>query len=239
MKTQINKRQELVERVSVKARLAAASVLCLAGGVGMTYSLTQASASEYSLSGASVELNGQSNGTATVALKTSTARTYVDFQGTWSTHEVVDTGETQTNYLTLSSMAMSGSSALSYNASNGVCTFVPLDGSVASVAAGGNVMTATYTVDKDGNYNITLFCDNAEDLKELDKLWNVIFQIKDEKVLNKAISVIFKIYKSKEQVEKLMNKCNDLIKDEKSTNEIIDKCFSILRIIIIESEKKT
>ena len=98
--------------------------------------------------------------------------------------------------------------------------------------------SAFYTVDKDGNYNITLFCDNAEDLKELDKLWNVIFQIKDEKVLNKAISVIFKIYKSKEQVEKLMNKCNDLIKDEKSTNEIIDKCFSILRIIIIESEKK-
>ena len=96
---------------------------------------------------------------------------------------------------------------------------------------------AFYISDKDDNYDITLFCDDVEDLKELDKLWNVIFQIKDEIVLNKAISIIFKLYKSKDQIEKLLNKCNNLIKAEKTTNEIVDKCLKFLRKIIIESEK--
>jgi hypothetical protein len=49
-------------------------------------------------------------------------------------------------------------------------------------------------------------------VEELDKLWKIIFQIKDKKVLNTAINIIFNIYKSKDETNKLLNKCNDLIK---------------------------
>ena len=42
----------------------------------------------------------------------------------------------------------------------------------------------------------------------MDKLWNVIFQLKDEKVLNKAINTIFNLYKNKDQLGNLLNKCN-------------------------------
>ena len=94
-----------------------------------------------------------------------------------------------------------------------------------------------YTIDNDDNYDIKLLCDNVEQLKDLDKLWNVIFQLKDEKVLNKSIEILFNIYQSKDQTEKLLNKCNELIKDEKTSSEIIDKCFKILRTIIVELEK--
>ena len=95
-----------------------------------------------------------------------------------------------------------------------------------------------YTIDNDDNYyNIELLCDNIEQLKDMDKLWNVIFQLKDEKVLNKSIDILFNIYQSKDQTEKLLNKCIELIKDEKSTSEIRDKCFKILRSVIIELEK--
>ena len=40
----------------------------------------------------------------------------------------------------------------------------------------------------------------------MDKLWNVILQLKDEKVLNKPIVILFNIYQNKEQTEKILNK---------------------------------
>ena len=92
---------------------------------------------------------------------------------------------------------------------------------------------------KDDKFDIILLCKSVEDVQELDKFWNIIFQIKDEKVLNKAISIIFNIYKSKDETNKLLNKCNDLIKKENTTIEIADKCFKLLRMIIIESEKNS
>ena len=100
-----------------------------------------------------------------------------------------------------------------------------------------NDKNIVYIIDPYDNYDITVLSDNIDDLKEMDKLWNVIFQLKDEAVLNKSISIIFNLYKSKDQIEKLLNKCTKLIKGEKTTSEIIDKCFKILRTIIIESEK--
>ena len=91
--------------------------------------------------------------------------------------------------------------------------------------------------DRDDNYDIHLVCNGVDDLEEMDKLWNVIYQLKDEKVLNTAITIILSLYKNKNELEKLLIKCKELIKDEKTTKEIIDKCFKILRTIIIESEK--
>ena len=79
--------------------------------------------------------------------------------------------------------------------------------------------------------------EDIDKLNGLDKLWNVILKIKEEKVLTVAINIIFQLYKNK-YVEKLLEKCSFLIKDEKANSEVIDKCIILLKLIIIESEKK-
>ena len=86
------------------------------------------------------------------------------------------------------------------------------------------------------NENEILEVENIEELKGLDKLWNIIFQIKDEKTLSVGISKIFQIYKNK-NLDKLLEKCSNLIKEENATSETIDKCVMILKLIIVESEK--
>jgi len=88
---------------------------------------------------------------------------------------------------------------------------------------------------KDMEYEIVDVVD-IDELKGLDKLWNMIFQIKEEKVLTVAINIIFQIYNNK-NIEKLLEKCNNLIKEENTPPETIDKCLILLKLIIIESEK--
>ena len=94
-----------------------------------------------------------------------------------------------------------------------------------------------YKITNNDKYEIKLKCENIESIKEMDKLWNIIFKIRDEDILNKAIEIIYNIYNNKEQLIKLQNKCIELIKDESTKSEIIDKCFKILKNIIIQSEK--
>ena len=88
---------------------------------------------------------------------------------------------------------------------------------------------------KEFDYEI-LDVENIDNLEGLDKLWNIIFQIKEEKVLSLSINVIFQLYKNK-YMEKLLEKCNNLLKGEDSKSEIIEKCLILLKLIIIESEK--
>lgn len=178
MQTRINKTKNIFNKISSRTCLVASGVLCLAGSVGMTYGFTHASSSEYSLTGSNVTLDGTNDGSATVALKTSVARTYVAVQGTFSLHEVVEPTATETSYLSLSGMTRGGSTALNYGATNGTGIWTPdpgMDG--MSVAAGGEVMTATYTVDKDtpaGTYKISFsdgtftYDNNGTDLDEAD-----------------------------------------------------------------------
>lgn len=157
MNLQTHKTTKVIKKIPTGAYWAMAGVVCLAGSIGTICQFTKASSSEYSLTGNSVELNGQSDGTATVALKTSVARTYVAIQGTWSLHEVVTTGATQTSYLSLSGMKRGGSITASYG-TNGVTAWTPEDGIGMPVVAGGEVLTATYTVDKDtpaGTYKVS------------------------------------------------------------------------------------
>ena len=141
--------KKITKKIPCKTCLALSGALFLAGSIGTTYHLTQASAAEYSLTGSSVALDGTNAGSATVKLKTSVAHTYVAIQGTWSQHEVVNNNATQTSYLTLSGMKRGGT----------IATWTPGVGEEGlSVAAGGEVLTATYSVNKDtpaGTYKIT------------------------------------------------------------------------------------
>ena len=85
------------------------------------------------------------------------------------------------------------------------------------------------------NYEI-MDIENIDEIKGLDKLWNIVFQIKKEKVLSVAINIIFQIYKN-QYIEKLLEKCSHLIKEDNSPSEAIEKCIILLKLIIIESEK--
>ena len=117
-----------------------------------------------------------------------------------------------------------------------------------SIFLGINSTNICYIIDSNDNYDIKLSCNTVEEIKDLDKFWNIIFQLKEEKVLNKAINIIFNIYKSKNEIEKLLHKCKELINENNSSdnnetkninnlNEVINKCFKLLRMIILESEK--
>ena len=98
------------------------------------------------------------------------------------------------------------------------------------------------STEKEGEYNIKNIS-NIDELIGLDKLWNIIFQINEEKSLNLAINVLYQIYKN-ENIEKLILKCNDYIlkenkeqEQEKNKFNIIEKYITLMRLIIIESEK--
>ena len=108
-----------------------------------------------------------------------------------------------------------------------------------SIFLGLNSTNICYVLDQNDNYDIKLSCQCIDEIKELDKLWNIIYQLKGEKVLNKAISIIFNIYKSTNEIEKLLQKCKELINNDENPNlnEVINKCFKLLKIIILESEK--
>ena len=79
---------------------------------------------------------------------------------------------------------------------------------------------------------------NIEELKGLDKLWNIIFKINEEKVLSFGVNIIYQIYKNN-NIEKLFEKCNSFIKEENINKEniLIEKYITFMKLIIIESEK--
>lgn len=157
MQLKTHLKTKIAKQLPVKACLIASALSCLTGSVWVTCRLTRASQAEYTTTTASVTLDGENNGSATVALKTATARTYVAIQGTWSINEVVGSGSTQTSYLTLSAMKRGGTTAMAYGA-NGTGAWTPEDGVGMSVLAGGDVLSATYTIDKDtpaGTYAVS------------------------------------------------------------------------------------
>ena len=82
-----------------------------------------------------------------------------------------------------------------------------------------------------------LSLEKIEDLKGLDKLWDMTFKIKSEKILSQAINVLFKIYETN-FLPNLLEKCKELMLGENSNSQIFEKCIKLLKLIIIESEKK-
>ena len=80
---------------------------------------------------------------------------------------------------------------------------------------------------------------NIDDIFGMDKLWNLLFQLKNDELIEKLINFIYYLYKDKEEIQKLLDKCVNLIKDiENITYDKLEKCINILKYIIIESEKE-
>ena len=88
-------------------------------------------------------------------------------------------------------------------------------------------------------YNIIIHYDiNIEDIFGINDLWNLLFELKEEELSRKLINIIYNIYKNKEETQKIIDKCINIIKDiENITYNKLEKCFNILKYIILESEK--
>ncbi len=158
MKLRTNKTKRVLRKAPTKLYMAISGILCLVGITGIAYHFAQASSSEYSLTENNVVLDGQHDGTTTIRLKTSTTRTYSAIQGTWSLHEVVNSGATQTSYLSLSGMTRGESTTVDYGQNGTYAWASETEEGVLPVAANGSVLTATYTIDKDtpaGTYKIS------------------------------------------------------------------------------------
>ena len=89
------------------------------------------------------------------------------------------------------------------------------------------------------NYIINIYNDiNINDIFGMDKLWDLLFELKFENLSQKLINFIYSLYENKKEIQILLDKCVNLIKD--TDNITINKlkvCMNILKYIITDSEK--
>ena len=79
---------------------------------------------------------------------------------------------------------------------------------------------------------------NIEDIFGIEQLWNLLFDLNNELLTHKLIKIIYKLYKNKDSIQKLLEKCVNIIKDmENITYNKLEKCVNVLKFIILESEK--
>ena len=83
------------------------------------------------------------------------------------------------------------------------------------------------------NYQIDL-----KDMFGMDKLWDLLFELNSESLSKKLINIIYSLYESKREIQILLDKCINLIKDTDNINcNKLKVCMNILSYIINESEK--
>ena len=95
---------------------------------------------------------------------------------------------------------------------------------------------------KNSNNEYSINIDNAiniEDIFGIDKLWELLFELKNEELTQKLINLFYNLYKNKEEIQKLTDKCVNIIKDiDNITTNKFEKCIDILKFIILDSEKE-
>ena len=80
---------------------------------------------------------------------------------------------------------------------------------------------------------------NIEDIFGIEKLWDLLFQLNKEEIIQKIIKFIYDLYQNKKEIQKLLDKCVNIIKDVDNINyNKLEKCIKVLKFIILDSEKK-
>ena len=96
--------------------------------------------------------------------------------------------------------------------------------------------------DKNANDEYAITINNnvsIDTIYGIDELWELLFNLNKEYLSQKLINIIFSLYKNKEEIQKLLDKCVNIIEDiENITYNKLEKCINILKFIILESEKK-
>ena len=90
-----------------------------------------------------------------------------------------------------------------------------------------------------GDYLITINNTiNIDEIYGIDKLWELLFELKNEEIIQKLINFIYNIYQNKKEIKNLLDKCVDFIKDIENINyNKLEKCINIIKFIILDSEK--
>ena len=79
---------------------------------------------------------------------------------------------------------------------------------------------------------------NINDIFGMDKLWDLLFELNSEYLSQKLINIIYSLYETKKEIQVLLDKCVNLIKDsENITYNKLQVCMNILKYIIKDSEK--
>ena len=79
---------------------------------------------------------------------------------------------------------------------------------------------------------------NINDIFGIDKLWDLLFELNVEYLSQKLIKIIYSLYESKNEINILLDKCVNLIKDSDNiTHEKLNVCLKILKYIIKNSEQ--
>ena len=96
-----------------------------------------------------------------------------------------------------------------------------------------------YSKNPNGGYIININNNvNIDDIFGIDKLWDLLFQLENEDLTQRSIKFIYNLYKNKNEIQKLLEKCVKIIKNtDNITYNILEKCINILKFIILESEK--
>ena len=97
-----------------------------------------------------------------------------------------------------------------------------------------------YGIIKDDEYFINIQEKyNIEDIYGIDKLWDLLFELNQEELTKKLTNILSNLYKNRNEIKKLLDKCVNIIKDtENITSNKLEKCIYILKYLIIDSEKK-
>ena len=88
--------------------------------------------------------------------------------------------------------------------------------------------------DDETDYDIKLKQNiDYDEIKDIDILWKMVFEVKDEIVLNKLINVIYQMVQEKSIIIENIIK----IKEKDENTEKVEKYYKLLKIFFIESEK--
>ena len=75
-----------------------------------------------------------------------------------------------------------------------------------------------------------------DEIKEIDQLWVLLSEVKDEKVINKIINVIYQTKQDKDTIiDNIIEKFGP--EDNEENEEKMKKCFNIIKLFLIETEK--
>ena len=102
-----------------------------------------------------------------------------------------------------------------------------------------NKLLLAFNKNSNDEYIITIRNDiNIEDIFGIEQLWDLLFDLNNELLSHKLIKIIYMLYKNKKCIQKLLEKCVNIIKDmENITYNKLEKCVDVLKFIILESEK--
>lgn len=138
------------------------SVFVVVGAVRFVHAASTLTTSDFSLSDASVELDGSNDGSVEITFNAETSGILYALDSTWDTSITSDSSTifTLASIASASAITSSSGTVITNNISTGQYSWI--DMTVAGASISDNILTATYTVDKDtpsGTYDVEFYVD--------------------------------------------------------------------------------